>query len=369
MHAFPWVDPIPLPAPVWLFKSLHIVTLSLHFIAVKMLLGGLTAAVILNLLGKTNPVYQGASAVLARRLPVVMTYVINLGVPPLLFAQVLYGPALYTSNVLIGVFWFSIVFLLMACYWCLYRFSDGVQAGKNMWIAGVIACLLAGCISRIFSTNMAVMIKPEVWPQMYAASALGNHLPPFDPTLTPRWMVMLFGAGWVCGFWLIWLAGRKSIEQSVKVFMAGLGAKLAAVFVICQAFQFYTLIKLQPSSVIQGIQSSPLLKTALYGWYILSIAVFLIAAWAFLKKPCHYLAGYVVALVALLSVLDWVIIRDGIRDLTLNANGFDVWQQVVVTNWQVVIVFLLTFVLGIAALVWLISVMMRAKPLVEGRTA
>ena len=33
---------------------------------------------------------------LARRLTVVMTFVINLGVPPLLFAQVLYGRALYT---------------------------------------------------------------------------------------------------------------------------------------------------------------------------------------------------------------------------------------------------------------------------------
>ena len=36
------------------------------------------------------------------RLTVVMTFVINLGVPPLLFAQVLYGRALYTSSVLIG---------------------------------------------------------------------------------------------------------------------------------------------------------------------------------------------------------------------------------------------------------------------------
>ena len=40
---------------------------------------------------------------LARRLTVVMTYVINLGVPPLLFAQVLYGRALYTSSIDRGV--------------------------------------------------------------------------------------------------------------------------------------------------------------------------------------------------------------------------------------------------------------------------
>lgn len=37
---FPVVDPIPLPAPVWLFKVLLDVTLTLHFAALYLLLGG-----------------------------------------------------------------------------------------------------------------------------------------------------------------------------------------------------------------------------------------------------------------------------------------------------------------------------------------
>ncbi len=32
MGAFPAVDPIPLPAPVWLFVGLHSLTLVLHFL-------------------------------------------------------------------------------------------------------------------------------------------------------------------------------------------------------------------------------------------------------------------------------------------------------------------------------------------------
>ena len=103
MPLFPAVDPIPLPAPIWLFKLLHIVTLSLHFVAVEMLLGGLLLAVLLSL--SRSPYAHVTARALARRLTVVMTYVINLGVPPLLFAQVLYGRALYTSSVLIGVYW------------------------------------------------------------------------------------------------------------------------------------------------------------------------------------------------------------------------------------------------------------------------
>ena len=112
MNPFPAVDPIPLPAPVWLLKLLHIVTLSLHFVAVEMLLGGLLLAVLLSLFRNSAHSLVTARA-LARRLTVVMTFVINLGVPPLLFAQVLYGRALYTSSVLIGLYWIALIPMLM----------------------------------------------------------------------------------------------------------------------------------------------------------------------------------------------------------------------------------------------------------------
>ena len=60
--AFPAVDPIPLPAPIWLLKLLHIVTLSLHFVAVEMLIGGLLLAVILSLFGRGSNAHVAARA-------------------------------------------------------------------------------------------------------------------------------------------------------------------------------------------------------------------------------------------------------------------------------------------------------------------
>ena len=42
---FPSVDPIPLPAPIWLMKLLSHVTLALHFTAVMMLVGSLALIV------------------------------------------------------------------------------------------------------------------------------------------------------------------------------------------------------------------------------------------------------------------------------------------------------------------------------------
>jgi hypothetical protein len=115
MNGFPNVDPIPLPAPIWFFKLLHIVTLLLHFVAMQVLVGGLLIAVLLNLFGSSISAAMAASAI-ARRLTIVMTYVINLGVPPLLFAQVLYGRALYTSSVMIGARWIAVIPALILAY-------------------------------------------------------------------------------------------------------------------------------------------------------------------------------------------------------------------------------------------------------------
>ncbi len=227
--AFPAVDPIPLPAPIWLLKLLHIVTLALHFVAVEMLLGGLLLAVLFSLF-RRSPASMVTARALARRLTVVMTYVINLGVPPLLFAQVLYGRALYTSSVLIGLYWISIIGLLMLTYWLLYRFSARLEAGSSAWWVGLIAWLLAGFIARLLSTNMTLMLRPEVWREMYSASATGSISAHRRPDAEPRWLLMLAGGFFIGGLWMVYLAARSTFTADEKQFVAGIGGKVAAVF-------------------------------------------------------------------------------------------------------------------------------------------
>ena len=72
------------------------------------------------------------------------------------------------------------------------------------------------------------------------------------------------------------------------------------------------------------------------------------------------------ALVALLSAATMTIYRDGIRDLTLLSKGLDVWARTVVTNWGVVILFLVLFVAGLGGAGWLISVVVRSRKTMEG---
>ncbi|HUB50919.1 MAG TPA: hypothetical protein VL986_02045 [Terracidiphilus sp.] len=372
MNPFPVVDPIPLPAPVWLFKLLHIVTLSLHFVAVEMLLGGLLLAVGLSLF-KDSAAAATTARALARRLTVVMTYVINLGVPPLLFAQVLYGRALYTSSVLIGIYWIAIVPLLMLCYWLLYQFSARLDKGKSAWWVGLIAWLTAGSIARLLSTNMTLMLRPEVWRDMYSASAAGRFLPPPDPTLEPRWLMMLAGGMFIAGLWLIYLASRSTFEIEQKKYMAAQGGKLAVVFGAVYLLAGVWAANMQPEAVRVGLASGfpghALYKfagLAGYGWLVLVVLAILLGAIAAFRKIASGWLGWAGVLVAVLIEIMFTVYRDGVRDLTLLNKGYDVWDRAVVTNWSVVVLFLVLFVAGLGVVGWLVSVLARAQKQMEG---
>lgn len=370
MNSFPAVDPIPLPAPIWLFKLLHIVTLSLHFVAVEILLGGLLLAVFLSTRQPGSPAHI-ASRAMARRLTVVMTYVINLGVPPLLFAQVLYGRALYTSSVLIGAWWISIIVVLTLTYWLLYQFSFRLEAGKSAWLTGLLAWLGCGLIARLLSTNMTLMLRPEAWRGMYSASGAGVYLPTGDPTTTPRFVLMLCGGLFVGGLWMLYLAGRSTFTADEKSFLAGFGGKVAALFGVVYLAAGVWANSVQPADVKAGIASGlgghPVYHYfgfAAFGWLLLVAVTILLAAAAGFTRTATGLIGWSAALLTLLFEICFVVYRDAVRDVTLLTKGYDVWNRVVVTNWSVVGIFLVLFVASLGVIAWLISVVARAtKPM------
>jgi hypothetical protein len=375
MQSFPVVDPIPLPAPIWLLKLLHIVTLALHFVAVEMLLGGLLLAVLLSLF-RSSPASLVTARALARRLTVVMTFVINLAVPPLLFAQVLYGRALYTSSVLIGLYWISIIGLLMLTYWLLYRFTGRLEQGKSAWWIGLSAWLLAGCIARLLSTNMTLMLRPEVWRKMYSASAMGAYLPTGDPTLEPRWLMMMAGGLFIGGLWLIYLSGRSTFTAKEKQFVADLGGKVAAVFGFLYLAAGLWAAIAQPA-VVKSLLAAPpagyefyrYFAFSGYGWLALVMCTVVVTAAAGFGKLANIqfsLPCWTAVLLAVLIEIMFAVYRDGVRDLTLLACGYNVWDRAVETNWWVVGLFLVLFVAGLGVIGWLVSVVARSKKVMEG---
>lgn len=364
MTIYPNVDPIPLPAPVWLFKLLHIVTLALHFVAMEVLVGALLVATLLSLFGRSER-SRTAAAAIARRLPIVMTYVINLGVPPLLFAQVLYGRALYTSSVLIGIFWIAVIPALVLLYWLLYRFAAGLEEGRRVWWMGLIAWLLAASIARVYTSNMTLMLRPEVWQRMYSASPFGAHLPGGDPTILPRFLFVMATGFVMAGLWMLYLASRKSFSEVDRDYLATVGGRIAMVAAAAQIAAGIAVFRTQPGIVQAGLVGHMLYRIAGLGWLGLTAVVLVWAAAASFLKPISGLAGWAAAVLGFLCIALETLYRDGIRDLTLLSKGYDVWQRVVVTNWSVVVLFLLLFVAGLGVVGWLISVVARATRVME----
>jgi hypothetical protein len=364
MNGFPNVDPIPLPAPIWLFKLLHIVTLALHFVAMEMLVGALLIAVLLNLIGSSGAAANAASAI-ARRLPIVMTYVINLGIPPLLFAQVLYGRAIYTSSVMIGARWIAVIPALILAYWLLYRFAAGLDAGKQVWWIGLIAWTVIAAIAHVYSTNMTLMLRPEAWQSMYSASSLGTHLPLGDPTTLPRFFFVLVSGFVTAGLWLIYLGGRKTFSEVDGRFLSGLGGRIAAAAAIVQIGAAIAVYRTQPAMVQAALHSHLLYRVSGLGWFVLTAVLLLFAWFAAFARPISTLTSWVAVLIGVVPIALMTIYRDGIRDLSLLSKGYDVWARTVVTNWSVVGIFLVVFIAGLAVVGWLISVVARATRVME----
>lgn len=364
MPQFPAVDPIPLPAPVWLFKFLHDLTFTLHLCSVELLVGGLIFALLMNAVGRarTSEGLLQASGMIAHRLPTVMAFVINLGIPPLLFAQVLYGRALYTSSVLIGVFWISVIFLLMASYFGLYFAAKRADSARPWTMPGVAALLLVLTIAFIYSNNMTLMIRPQAWISMYQSSPTGAQLNTADPTLWPRWLFMIAGTFAGGGAGMVLLSLRRGAAQEA---LRRWGGFAIVVGVIDQAAFARLTLNAQAQDVFGTVMNNALYRDFAYAWVAAAGLLLVFGVVAFTVRTAGAAVAIVCAVAAFLNVAATVMVRDGIRDATLRNYGFDVWNRAVVTNWSVVGIFGVLLVAAAGVIFYLIKIVAGARPIKE----
>lgn len=363
--AFPGVDPIPLPAPILFFKVLHTVMLSLHFYAVHILLGGTIIAGFMALKAKISggKETKAFSELIIGRLPIVMAFVINFAIPPLLFTQVLYGRALFPATVTIGVWWFSIIIIAILVYYLLYISQKRMDTGRSWWWISLIAYLLAVKIAFLYSNTMTLMLRPEVWAGMYEKHPGGFQLPSADPTIMPRWIYMLIASIAIGAAALIILSFKKTISTALSSKIKRISGTLAASFAVVQAFTGYWVFSTQPDSVRNDLTASSYIKLTIILWGAALAVMFLCGIILFFTgKGRSKLLSILLLTAGLVNIVSWVMFRDGIRDITLKLKGFDVWNRHIAVNWSVIIFFLALFILALGASGW-----MAAQALKSGR--
>lgn len=179
-HVLSLVPGTAITGPWWFFDLLLVGAFAAHILLVNVALGG-------TLLALFSPGRSRAVAVdLAGRLPIAVAAAVNLAIPPLLFATVLYGQYLYTAAILSAVPWLSLFLVVMSAYALLYVFAPrAARPGSGLVAAGAAALLLAA--SLILVNVSLLSVRPELWKTAIDQPG-GLVLSVGDMTFLPRWL-------------------------------------------------------------------------------------------------------------------------------------------------------------------------------------
>jgi hypothetical protein len=353
----PAADPMPLPGPVWLLKTLLLVVFFLHVLFMNCTLAGGLTAVFNAIRGRSerHPLSRKLSADLGRVLPVFVAFTVTLGVAALLFVQVLYGNLLYTSSILIGVYWFSVILLVILGYYGYYYFS--AHSGEKATIASIIVLSLAVLcfltIGFIFTNNMSLMWSPQKWLAMYRARPSGAHLNLSDVSVVPRYLHTIVGA---FGVFTAALAHYGTVRfKKDREYGSWLVRRSSIVFAGTTVLQFligmWFLMSLPRNVALIFFRDG--LGVAVFGVALLATlaATILLLVGGTAKEPLPLIhAGFGMVLI---TVALMVVMRDMVRTAYLQPY-FQLSRLQVSPQTGIIIVFLLTFVGGLATLVWML---------------
>ena len=196
-HLIPSYQPLPFPLPVWLMQLLLVLGFYLHALPMNVMLGGGFIAAALFLIGrkdKSSYSFRAAKA-LAVSLPLFISFAVTQGIVPLLFLQLLFGPAFYTSSILMAVPWLGVLGVLLFSYYVSYfvvyrvlkqEHSDKTAARASFWLLLMAAGFAV--IGFIFSNNMTLMLTPDKWLAIYHANPQGTNLNISEGQLVPRYL-------------------------------------------------------------------------------------------------------------------------------------------------------------------------------------
>ena len=344
----PAVDPLGYPVPVWILQSLSYFTLTLHLLAMNFTIGG--SFILLWSILSRKPDNKDVGRFFGAGLPLGVSYIVTLGIPPLLFLQVLYGQFFYSSSVLLGSFWIQVIPVLLLAYTGYYyhKFQRDTRP-RYQWLVVLASLILLLYIGYIYVNNLTLAMAPEKWLDLYRAYPGGGNLHHGEPTIHSRLLLFLSGSFAVAGVALIWRGakfikwgfeeiGRKSQQTGFKIFLISI-----PVWIIAAVGVYYS--RPDEISAMLSMGNSKLL----FGIGIVSVVIASLFAFLAIGK-----GGFVFPLISSLgvfgTVISMVIFRETVRINEL-ASDFDLSAIPVNHQWGMFSLFMVTLVLGLAFLI------------------
>jgi hypothetical protein len=319
-----------LSAPLWLIDVLHMATLSLHFVAMNFLLGG----IVVILWGRITDRWSNPTVQLAVTLfPSIMAATVTLGVAPLLFVQLVYPRQVYSASIVSGGFWLLIVPVVIATYYLIYGAAFSDRPGrKALYLSLALPGLLY--VSFIYSSVFSLAEMPDRIASLYGENQTGWVINPDIGEYLFRWLHMILGAVTVGGFF-IGLLGRGD-EQGSRVggsfFLWGMAGATVTGFLYLATTGDH-LVGLMRSPAIWALAAAILLASGSFSLFMTG------------KLPA---AGVLL----FLSLAAMVVTRHYLRLVRL-ADHFDPATIRVAPQWSVFALFLVCFVLALGVLAYM----------------
>lgn len=357
--AIPALDPAPLPAPVWVFQVLLLVTFYVHILLLNVTLGGTLIGAIHAVLAKGQDAPgRRLGRLLVGLLPASVSFTVTTGVAPLLFIQLMYGQLFYAATVLVGWIWLAIVPVIVVGYYSvyLYKFEVGAVGGRPAWLGVAGLCFVA--VAAIQVLVNVLQLTPPRW-----EAVAGTIRAVFqDPTIPPRYLHFLLGSLAVAGLFLAVVAVERA-HRTPDPFFTWLARRGIVWSVVATALQmadgFWFLFSLPRDLLIAlvGGKAMPTIHLAA-GMILGFLALILLSG---LREPerqrnlIRFTAGVMVA-----AVLAMVGLRDIVRGLYLGpiVRLRELPSQ---TQTDVTLLFFLVFVLGLATVGWMVWSTLRGR--------
>ena len=301
---------------VWL--ALYLVSFALHAVFVSYVAAGTAYALVAAVRRSADPVaYRTRDW-----LPFMLGAGITAGIGPLLFIQLLYQRRFYTANLLMGPRWGAVVPALIVGFYALY-----LAKASERWRKLALAVGLSGFgfVAWSWTELHLVMLDDPAWRAMYASGARFR----LDAAIVPR-LATWFGAMLALYATVAaWQAAAAERRRLAGLGLAGLGSCVT--------------VSVASSLVAGGFDPA-------HGWtHLLAIAAVVAGVgWgATLRRPEG--AGLRVATGATaVALLAGAVVREAPRLAAIEH------ARATAAHASGVLVFALTFALGIALIVWVV---------------
>jgi hypothetical protein len=301
--------------------------------------------------GAGDPTSKATARFFGTSLPLGFSYLVTFGIPPLLFLQVMYGQFFYSSSVLIGAFWISVIPLLItgygAAYW--HKLSRDTRPRAQTPIIGLFLLVLL-FIRFIYVNNLTLSMTPERWMGLYQSHHGGGTLNLGEPTLVPRYLMILAPSLAVAGLALVIRAAvlRRWGQADEARSSQRLGLRAMLIGATVEALASVWMLFALPENVRAAVTAGGALSVLAALGVLLGIGAILLA-WRSGKS-----AGLTLALLAsglqLGATAAMVVLRDFVRHECLRPY-FDLGRANVQAQWGMFVLFASVLAVGVVFMV------------------